>query len=44
MRDKNIISLAKKLKCSKAALIHQLVMQGAIELKTVLEEKERLRA
>jgi hypothetical protein len=44
MGDKNISTLAKKLKCSKAALIQQLVAQGALELKTMLEEKERLRA
>jgi predicted DNA-binding protein len=44
MGDKNVNALAKKLKCSKAALIQQLVAQGALELKAMLEDKERLRA
>jgi hypothetical protein len=44
MGNKDVTSLAKKLKCSKAALIQQLVAQGALELKAMLEDKERLRA
>lgn len=44
MGDKNVNALAKKLKCSKAALIQQLVAQGALELKAMLDDKERLRA
>ena len=44
MGDKNVNALAKKLKCSKSALIQQLVAQGALELKAMLDDKERLRA
>lgn len=44
MGNKDICAVAKKLKCSKASLIQQLVAQGALELKAMLEDKERLRA
>lgn len=44
MGSKDITAVAKKLKCSKASLIQQLVAQGALELKAMLEDKERLRA
>ncbi len=44
--DKDVVQLARSLRCSPTALVQQLVIQGVQQLKALLDEKDtpRLRA